>query len=95
MKCLLDVGDEIVGVLDADAHAKEAVRNAEPGPFVRREMRVRVVPRLADQGVYTAETRCVPNELEFADEPLGGASPPASSSASMPPKPLSCSAAIS
>src|SRR2546425_992608 len=37
---LLDVGDDVVGVLDADAQAKEAVRNADCRALFARHVRM-------------------------------------------------------
>src|SRR5690349_16939883 len=68
---LLDVGDDIVGVFDADAQAKEAIRNSDCRARFTRHVRVRAVPRLDYEGIHSTKTRCVSDELELSNKTVG------------------------
>src|SRR5436305_4978051 len=68
---LLDVGDDVVGILDADAQAKEAVRNADCRALFTRHVRVRAVARLDYESIHSTKTRCVSDELDVANEAVG------------------------
>src|SRR5207237_9628746 len=62
----LDVGDDVAGVLDADAQAKEAVRNADCRALFTRHVCMRAVARLDDKSSQSAKTRRIADEGELA-----------------------------
>src|SRR5687767_460073 len=64
MDRLLEVGDQVLGVLDADAQSDEAVGDAGLRALVRGQVRVRCVTRLGDERVHAAEARRVLPELQ-------------------------------
>src|SRR5258708_30000043 len=65
---LLDVGDDVVRVLDADAQAKEAVGNADCRTLFTRHVRMRAVAWLDDKGIDSSKARGISDELELADK---------------------------
>src|SRR5438552_1492201 len=62
-ECLLEIGDQVVGVFDACRIADETFRNAGIGPFLFGEFDVAGGARRTDEGADRTEARCLVREL--------------------------------
>ena len=67
---LLEVGDQVVDVLQPDAEPEEAVGDPDPRALGGRHLGVGGVARLAHERVHAAEARRMGDEPEAPEETL-------------------------
>src|SRR5687768_3863458 len=70
-----DVGDDVFGILDADAESEESIGNSDGGSRLARHMSVRAESRLDDERIDSPEARRVSDESQLPDELVGSLGP--------------------
>src|SRR5205814_3020252 len=69
---LIEIGDDVLDVLEADADADQPVADAGGAPRFGIELPVRGRRRVAHEGLDAAEAGADPGQLERVAEPDGG-----------------------